>query len=129
MTGDFDRSKSLDVFEKYGIEYMPPMFVGILKPWGDTEYYVLEEQARKPEIRNQIDKVNAAAINAPAGTRVLGEYKIKEYFIYRQSRKKLLKMLKKDDVKLYTWEEKEKFVNDYNNSKLKELQKAQAKGL
>lgn len=125
MPGNFNKSKGFDVFEKYGIEYMPPKFVEILKPWGDTEYYVLEEATKKPEIRNQIDKVNANAISAPAGDRVNGDCKIKECFKYRQSLKILLKILKRDNVKLYTWEEKEKYIDDYNNKKLRELQQAQ----
>ena len=129
MTGDFDRRHEFDIFKKYGIEYVPPMFIEIYKPWGDSDFFVLEEVTLKPEIRNQIDKVNVNAINAPAGSRVLGEYKVKEYFKYRQSRKILLRMLKRENVKSYTWEEKEKYTNDYNNEKLKELQQAQVKWL
>ena len=128
MTGNFVR-RTFDVFEKYGIEYMPPMFVGVLKPWGETECYVLEEATRNPEIRNQINKVNTAAINAPAGTRVLGEYKLKEYFIYRKARRQLFKMLKQNKIKTYTWADKEKYLNDYDNKKLKELEKARAQSL
>lgn len=125
MTGDFDSSKEFDIFKKYGIEYLPPTFVGILKPLGDTDFYIMTEVATKPEIRKQIDKVNINAINAPASTSVYADYKIKEYFLYKKSRKQLLKILKNENVKLYTWEEKEKYTNDYENQKLRELQKAQ----
>ena len=115
--------------KKYGIEYNQPTFVEILKPWGDTDFYIMEEVATKPEIRKQIDKVNINAINTPASTRAYADYKVKEYFIYKKSLKQLLKMLKKDKAKLYTWEEKEKYTNDYDNQKLRELQKAQSKGI
>ena len=107
----------LDFVKDIGSVNNEPTFRRVIVPWGNTDFYVLEDDiSNNPEIIDLIDAVNKNAFNAPVGPIEMGGLKVKEGFKYKKSRKMLVRLLKSKDVKIYSQQEMADYCKKHNES-------------
>ena len=96
----------------------PIFFKRVMMPWGDTDFYVLEDDiSENKNIVDLIDVVNKNAFNAPTGPKELGfELKLKEGYKYKKSRKMLVKLLESNHIKTYSQKEMDDYCEKHKKS-------------
>ena len=115
-------------FRKYGVEYDVPSFGSVLGLSSENvmcaKYYYLScDYSNSAKFRDAVDKYTICITKSFKNIRAenLG---IIDSIKLRKAIKQLKKVVKEENIKIYTYSEKCKVIDDYKKAKELELQKA-----
>lgn len=128
----FEEPSLAEECEKYGIEYHEPSFEPMLLISKDETvyvglFYLQKDLDEHEDFAKAVSNYNSSVVNCVPYLRseflFIG---IKSYFRYSKAVRVLNKLGKKYNIQLYTQNERNKYIEDYNKEKEAELKKAKA---
>lgn len=131
-----EENPEIDLYEeckKYGIDYQKPYFEPIMMLVGEDEsaipYFFLGTDIQKSDkLKNEINEFNKAFWYYRDNEHSINPFKETAAVIkYNRAVKKLMKVASAENIKLYSRDEMNKCINDYDNQIKQDIERVKSK--